>query len=68
MDNEMDNDTFQFPENEARYLKGAINTLMGMELLEYENKGLLSGDTRSRSAVRRDILLQCTKILVRVPL
>ena len=41
------------------YLKAELDKLYAIELLEYHDKNLLSGDNKSRSEARQEHLLYC---------
>ena len=44
-------------------MKSRLGELAGVELLEYHDKNLLSGDNKSRSEWRQETILACLEIL-----
>ena len=50
------------------YLKAELDKLYAVELLEYHDKNLLSGDNKSRSEARQEQLLYCRDLAIKINL
>ena len=50
-------------EADTDFIRGRIELILGIELLEYHDMNFLSGSNKSRNEAKRDCLLECLSLL-----